>query len=255
MRRAIGGLATMLLLPLAACSEEDPAGGETLTVFAAASLTAVLEELEQRFEDEHPGVDVRLSFGGSSDLVAQLTDGAEADVLATADTTNMDRLVDAGLAATEPAEIATNTLVIAVPPGNPAGVTGLSDLGREDLALVLCAPEVPCGRAAQQVADEAGVDLRPDSEEQSVSDVLGKIEAGEGDAGLVYVSDVQGAGGAVDGVDLPEAAGVVNHYPVVRVEGSAEPGLADEWIALLLGDGQAVLREAGFGPPDPSSDP
>ena len=143
-----------------------------------------------------------------------------------------------------PTEQAHDYLTRMIPLGRFAKKTEIADL-----ALFLCAPEVPCGRAAQQVADEAGVDLRPDSEEQSVTDVLGKIEAGEGDAGLVYVSDVQGAGGAVDGVDLPEAAVVVNHYPVVRVAGSAEPELADEWIALLLGDGQVVLREAGFGPP------
>lgn len=255
MRRAAAGLGALLLLPLVACSDADRSGRETLTVFAASSLTAVFEALEQRFEDDHPGVDVRLSFGGSSDLLAQLTEGAEADVLATADTTNMDVLVDAGLAATQPAEFATNTLVIAVPPGNPADVAGLADLARDDLALVLCAPEVPCGRAAQQVADEAGVELSPDSEEQSVTDVLGKIEAGEGDAGLVYATDLQGAAGRVEGVEVPEAAGVVNHYPVVRVEGSARPELADAWIALLLDAGQAVLREAGFGPPAATGDP
>lgn len=254
MKSPIRIAATVLLaLSVSACGEDDASGGdgreETLTVFAAASLTQTFEELEVQFEDEHPGVDVRLSFGGSSDLVAQLTDGAEADVFASADTKNMDKLVDADLAAGEPVELATNTLVIAVPPGNPAGVTGLGDLVQQDLDIVLCAPEVPCGAAALDVAEQAGVELSPDSEEQSVTDVLGKISAGEGDAGLVYVTDVEGSGGSVEGVEIPEAGAVVNHYPIVGIEGSDQPDLADEWIALVLGDGQAVLRDAGFGPP------
>ena len=240
---------TLLLLPLAGCGDDGGSDRETLTVFAAASLTGVFEELEERFEEEHPDVDVRISFGGSSDLVAQLTEGAEADVLATADTRNMDELVDADLAAGEPAELATNTLIIAVPPGNPADVTGLADLAEQDLDVVLCAPEVPCGAAALDVAEQAGVELSPDSEEQSVTDVLGKVSAGEGDAGLVYVTDVEGSGGAVEGVEIPEAAAVVNHYPIVGIEGSDRPDLADEWIALVLGDGRSVLRDAGFGPP------
>lgn len=243
--------AALITLSLAACGDGTARDGgeETLTVFAAASLTTTFEELERQFEEEHPDVDVRVSFGGSSDLVAQLTEGAEADVLASADTRNMDALVEADLAAGEPAEFATNTLVIAVPPGNPAGVTGLADLAEQDLDVVLCAPEVPCGAAALDLAEQAGVRLSPDSEEQSVTDVLGKISAGEGDAGLVYVTDVEGADGSVEGVEVPEAGDVVNHYPIVGIEGSDQPDLADEWIALVLGDGQAVLRDAGFGPP------
>lgn len=253
---ALAGAAVLLTLPLAACGDSDDGGdtgsGDTvLTVFAAASLTTSFEELEKQFEDDHPGVDVKLSFGGSSDLVAQISDGAEADVFAAADTKNMDKLADADLAAGEPSEFATNTLVIAVPPGNPAGVTGLADLAKEELAVVLCAPEVPCGNAAAQVAEKAGVELSPDSEEQSVTDVLGKIESGEGDAGLVYVTDVKGAGDGVEGIAFPESAEVVNHYPIVVVEGAAESDLAQEWIDLVLGDGQAVLGAAGFGPPAP----
>lgn len=245
-----GGL--LLALPLAACgdSDGDGSGGRTtLTVFAAASLTTTFEELERTFEADHPDVDVRLSFGGSSDLVAQITEGAEADLFASADTRNMDQLVDAGLAAGDPSEFATNTLTIAVPPGNPGGVQDLSALADEDLDVVVCAPEVPCGNAALEVARAAGVTLAPDSEEQSVTDVLGKIEAGEGDAGLVYVTDVTAAGDEVEGIAFPEAAEVVNHYPIVVVEGARRADLAREWVDLVLGDGQAVLGAAGFGPP------
>lgn len=252
MRKPLAMTTSVLLaLALAACGDDsdEPAGRTTLTVFAAASLTASFEELEKVFEADHPDVDVRLSFGGSSDLVAQVTEGADADVLASADAGTMDKLVDAGLAAGAPVEFATNTLTIAVPPGNPGGVADLTDLADEDLDVVVCAPEVPCGSAALAVATAAGVTLAPDSEEQSVTDVLGKIEAGEGDAGLVYVTDVTAAGGEVEAIDFPEAADVVNHYPIVAVEGTEQADLAQDWIDLVLDDGQAILAEAGFGPP------
>lgn len=253
MRTVLAVAATVLLvLPLTACGNNDTGGSgdrTTLTVFAAASLTTTFEELEKTFEADHPDVDVRLSFGGSSDLVAQLAEGAEADVFASADTRNMDTLVDAGLAAGDPAEFATNTLTIAVPPGNPAGVEDLSDLADDELNVVVCAPEVPCGNAALAVAKAAGVSLAPDSEEQSVTDVLGKIESGEGDAGLVYVTDVTAAGDGVDAVAFPEAADVVNHYPIAVVGGAPQADLAQEWVDLVLGEGQAVLGAAGFGPP------
>lgn len=250
---ALATATALLALPLTACGEDsgtgDDGGRTTLTVFAAASLTTTFEELERTFETDHPDVDVRLSFGGSSDLVAQLTEGAEADVFASADTKNMDKLVDAGLADGDPSEFATNTLTIAVPPGNPAGVQGLADLGDDDLSIVVCAPEVPCGNAALEVAKAAGVTLAPDSEEQSVTDVLGKIEAGEGDAGLVYVTDVTAAGERVEGIAFPESADVVNHYPIAVVADAPRADLAREWVDLVLGDGQAVFAAAGFGPP------
>ncbi|GAA4809250.1 molybdate ABC transporter substrate-binding protein [Nocardioides caeni] len=252
VRTQVAVLVAALALPLTACGDdgsEGEGGRQKLTVFAAASLTSTFEQLEAQFENDHPDADVQLSFGGSSDLVAQIADGAAADVFASADTKNMDQFLDADLADGEPTEFATNTLVIAVPPGNPAGITGLADLGKEDLDIVVCAPEVPCGNAAVQVADAAGVRLAPDSEEQSVTDVLGKIESGEADAGLVYVTDVEAADGAVEGVEFPEAVDVVNHYPIVVVAGSDETDLARAWIDLVLGDGQAVLGRAGFGPP------
>lgn len=245
----------LLVLPLAACGDDSDAtdggngGRTTLTVFAAGSLTKSFEQLEKAFEADHPDVDVKLSFGGSSDLVAQITEGAEADVFASADTKNMDKLVDAGLAAGDPSEFATNTLEIAVPPGNPGDVKGIADLGDADLDIVVCAPEVPCGNAALEVAEAAGVTLAPDSEEQSVTDVLGKVESGEADAGLVYVTDVSAAGDQVEGIEFPQAADVVNHYPIVAVKDAAHADLAQEWIDLVLGEGQGVLAAAGFGAP------
>jgi molybdate transport system substrate-binding protein len=256
MRRPLRGPAVLALvlplaLPLAACGGDGSGSSdETLTVYAAASLTSAFEEIGKRFEAEHDGVDVRFSFGGSSDLVAQIQNGAPADVFASADTANMDKLVDDDLAGADPRDFATNVLEIAVPPDDPAGITTFRDLAKPGVDLVVCAPEVPCGAAAQQVAAKAGVTLRPVSEEQSVTDVLAKVTAGEADAGLVYVTDVEAAGSKVEGIAIPESGEVENVYPIAPVEGTDEPDLAQEFIDTVLGDtGQQVLADAGFGRP------
>lgn len=221
-----------------------------LTVYAAASLTSTFTELAERFEADNPGVTVALSFAGSSDLVAQVISGAPADVLASADLATMDQLTAEDLQGSEPEVFATNTLQIAVPPDNPGEVSGLADLAEEDLAVVVCAPEVPCGAAAVALAGEAGTTLAPDSEEQSVADVLGKVRAGEADAGLVYVTDVIAAAGDVLGIDVPESDAVVNDYPIVTLADSDQAELAQAFVDLVLGEqGQAVLAEAGFGTP------
>ena len=198
----------------------------TLTVYAAASLTKTFEQIGEEFEAEHEGVEVEFSFGGSSDLVAQIQEGAPADVFASADVANMEKLTAEELEGQEPQEFATNTLQIAIAPDNPAGIATFADLTGEDVRLVICAPEVPCGAAAQKAADAAGVELTPVSEEQSVTDVLGKVTSGEADAGLVYVTDVIGAAGAVLGIDFAEASAAVNTYPIATVEGSDEADLA-----------------------------
>jgi molybdate transport system substrate-binding protein len=243
---------------LAACgSEEAPATGGrdgdaepvTLTVFAAASLTAAFEDLGEEFEADHEGVTVELSFAGSSDLVAQIQQGAPADVFASADQANMDKLTAEDLQGTDPVDFATNTLEIAVPPDNPAGVESFDDLAG-DLNLVVCAPEVPCGAATEQVAAEAGVSLAPVSEEQSVTDVLNKVSSGEADAGLVYVTDVAAAGDAVEGITVPEADSVVNTYPIATVRDSDQADLARDFVDLVTGDeGRRVLDRYGFGAP------
>jgi molybdate transport system substrate-binding protein len=254
--RPVTGAAGVLLVlaAMAGCGDDAPAdggdaGGTTLTVFAAASLTGAFEEIGEQFEAAHEGVEVELSFAGSSDLVAQIQQGAPADVFASADEANMEKLTADELAA-DPEPFATNTLQIAVPPGNPAGVGSLQDLTRPGLNLVVCAPEVPCGAAAEQVAAGAGVTLAPVSEEQSVTDVLNKVRSGEADAGLVYVTDVEAAGDSVEGVELPEAADVVNVYPIAALTGSDEADLAAELVDFVLAeDGRTVLEELGFGLP------
>src|SRR5690625_4132749 len=223
----------------------EPGDGQqtTLMVFAAASL----QELGAEFEAAHEGVGVDFSFTGSSGLVTQIQEGAPADVFASADTANMDKLVDSELSAADPVAFTSNTLMIAVPAGNPAAVTDLASLTEEDVALVLCAPEVPCGAATQEVASASGLGFDPVSQEQSVTDVLGKVSTGEADAGLVYVTDVQKAGEAVEGIEFPEAVDAVNTYPITTVRGADNAALGQEFIDLVLDEtGQDILSAHGF---------
>ena len=246
MRRLIAVL-LLLLTASAGCGSDDSAD-VTLRVYAASSLKATFTELGAQFEAAHPGVQVEFDFAGSSDLVAQIQQGAPADVIATADAANMAKLD--GQLGTDPVDFATNTLEIAVPPGNPAGVATLADLAGKGVNLVVCAPQVPCGAAAAQVAALAGLSFHPVSEEQNVADVLGKVISGEADAGLVYVTDVQAAGDQVEGIPFPESEDVVNTYPIAQVGDADEPDLAEAFIGLVTGsEGQAVLADAGFRHP------
>lgn len=251
--RRLAALAMACLVTVAAgCGTDDDSAAATtvLTVYAASSLTGVFEELGERFEAEHDGVEITFSFGGSSDLVAQIQQGAPADVFASADTTNMEKLVADGLQGRDPVPFASNTLQIVTPPDNPAGITSFADLSAEGLNLVICAPAVPCGAATAKVAEAAGVTLRPVSEEQSVKDVLAKVTSGEADAGLVYVTDAKAAGAAVKGIAFPASSSAVNVYPITTVKGSRNAELAAEFLELVLSDaGQAVLAEAAFAKP------
>ena len=234
----------------AAPETSAPPAETTLTVFAAASLTKTFTELGKTFEAEHAGVTVSFNFAGSSDLVAQIQQGAPADVFASADEKNMTKATDESLIAGEPVIFATNVLSIAVPPDNPAKITGLADLAKDGVKLVICAPEVPCGAATVKVAEAAGLTLKPVSEEAKVTDVLAKVASGDADAGLVYATDVAGAEGKVLGIDFPESAGAVNKYPIGTLAGSANGDLAAEFVALVTGaTGQQVLADAGFGKP------
>lgn len=238
--------AGLLVGVLAACG----AAPTTLTVYAAASLQDSFTEIGGEFEAANPGVTVRFSFDGSANLVAQLHQGAPADVFASADVKNMIRATTDDLVEGEPVDFATNVLQIVVPADNPAAIESIDDLDDPTLKVVLCAPAVPCGNAALEVEKTAGVDITPVSEEQSVTDVLNKVRTGEADAGLVYVTDVLAAGTAVTGIDLPEAEQTINTYPIAALSGSARPDLAAAFVALVSGPtGQSVLRANGFGPP------
>ncbi|KRE58973.1 molybdate ABC transporter substrate-binding protein [Phycicoccus sp. Soil748] len=259
---ALVAAASTVALGTAACGgSTGSAGGTTssrssssslglsgsITVFAAASLKRTFTRIGADFEKAHPGTTVTFSFAGSSDLVAQIQQGAPADVFASADTENMDKATAESLTAATPVVFASNTLEIAVPPGNPAKVASLADLGRPGVKVVLCAPAVPCGAAAAKVEQAAGVDIKPVSEEQSVTDVLGKVSAGEADAGLVYVTDVKGAGDSVQGITFPQSSAVVNSYPVASLKSSRNKAVADAFVAAVTSSaGQQVLAAAGF---------
>lgn len=251
-KQYLAALAVAAVVPgLAACGGGDQGDGTaTITVYAASSLKTTFEELGQQFEADHDGVDVEFNFAGSSDLVAQIQQGADADVFASADTSNMDKLLADDLLGNDPVNFASNTLEIAVPPGNPAGIAVLADLTRKGLNLVTCAPEVPCGKAAGKLEEATGLDFSPVSEEQNVTDVLNKVVAGEADASLVYVTDVAAAGDSVEGIEFAESGTAVNIYPIATVDGTDQADLAQEFVDLVLGStGQAVLADAGFAKP------
>lgn len=216
-----------------------------VTVFAAASLRTAFDDIAELFEQRHPQVDVKpIVYDGSSTLVTQLQEGARADVLATADERSMQLLVDSGLAS-DPQLFATNTLVVAVPAGNPGGVDSLDDLA--DAVTVLCAPEVPCGVASTTLLDAAGVQVTAASLEQNVTAVLEKVAAGEADAGLVYATDVIGDA-AVDSFVPEGAAEAVNRYPIVALDGADAAGVA--FAEFVRGaEGQRVLQDLEFGAP------
>ncbi|MBD8043827.1 molybdate ABC transporter substrate-binding protein [Arthrobacter sp. Sa2BUA2] len=249
-----GALWLAAAMLLAACggttSSSDSEPARELMVFAAASLSGPFTDLAEEFEAVHPGTTVRLNFAGSADLATQIHSGAPADVFASADKANMDKVAADGLTAGDPQPFAVNTLTIAVPPGNPAGITGFGDLGEPGRQVVMCAEQVPCGAAAARIEAVTGTEISPVSEESSVSGVLGKVSSGEADAGLVYVTDVLAAAGSVQEVAFPEAAHAVNTYPIVRIVHARQPVLADDFISFVhSGAGQDVLREAGFGAP------
>ncbi|WP_122941535.1 molybdate ABC transporter substrate-binding protein [Brachybacterium sp. EE-P12] len=249
MRRMLRSAAAAAAITLTAvsCGSGGTAEPTILQVFAAASLQEPFEELGEQFEAEHEDVAVEFTFAGSSTLVEQIQQGAPADVFASADEKNMDKLAEAGLEAAEPVDFASNTLMIAVPAGNPAGITDLASL-TGGVNLVVCAPEVPCGAATTTVQEAAGLELSPVSEEQSVTDVLNKVTSGEADAGLVYVTDVAKAGDAAEGIEFPESQEAVNTYPITTVDGSTNPELGQEFVDLVTGEeGQQVLAEHGFG--------
>jgi molybdate transport system substrate-binding protein len=262
--RSIAALASAAVLAVAvtACSTAPaaaPAAAPTtkagsphgsITVFAAASLTATFTELAKKFEAAHPGVSVRTSFAGSSELVAQISAGAPADVFASADTATMAKLTAASLVSGTPIDFATNVLEIAVPPANPAAVRSFADLARPGTKTVICASVVPCGAATVAVEKSTGVALSPVSEENSVTDVLGKVSSGEADAGVVYVTDVKAAGSSVRGIAIPRGKQAVNTYPIAVLEGAANPNTARAFDQFVLGPvGRSVLAAAGFGGP------
>lgn len=255
MRAAVPGLrryaATLAVVAAASgCAGGDGgtgggSEGGTVTVLAAASLTEPLTALARAYEDDHPGTTVRLSFGSSTTLAQQVAEGAPADLLALAGTAALAFLPEEPrTTAPRQAVIARNTLAIATPPGNPAGVTGLADLARADVDVVLCVATVPCGQAADEVLARARTSAHVVSREIDVRATLAKVRLGEADAAVVYRSDLTSARGAVAGVEIPEAQNTTLEYPMRWFnDRTATVRFAD----LVAGEeGRAALTAAGF---------
>jgi molybdate transport system substrate-binding protein len=244
-----------VLLGVSACGAGGAAGdggpGErTLTVLAAASLTEPFTDLARDFEAAHPGVTVRFSFDSSATLAEQVAQGAPADVLATADTRTMQTVVDADATDGDPQVGATNTLVLAVPADNPAGITTFADLDHPGVSYVACVPTAPCGALAASALALDHISAQPKSLEVDVKAVLAKVQLGETDAGLVYASDAVAAGDTVTSLPVPHAAELSTDYAVAALAGSDQRELARAWVALVLSDhGRRVLTRAGFGAP------
>lgn len=251
---------TMLMAGLIGCGSKSPSSSSSsqparaaagkIVVFAAASLKPAFTQIGQQFKTDNPGSSVDFEFAGSSELATQLTQGASADVFASADTAQMDKVVKAGLVAGTPTNFASNTLVIVTAPGNPKHIGALGDLAKPGLNVVTCQQPVPCGSATQRIEASTGIHLNPVSEELSVTDVLNKVTTGQADAGLVYVTDAHSAGNKVATVNFPEAAGAVNVYPIAVLKNAPQSGIAQKFAALVTGDkGQKVLAQAGFAKP------
>jgi len=217
---------------------------ETVTVFAAASLMEAFKTLGKDFEAAHPGTKVELNFAGSSTLVKQIMEGAPADVFASADEENMEK---ARALISSPQIFATNRLAIVVAKGNPKRIAGLADLARPRLIVVLCGETVPAGRYALEAFEKAGVTPPAGSRELDVKAVVSKVQLGEADAGIVYVTDVRAGGDKVEGVGLPEAQNVVAQYPIATVAASPRKEDAGAFIAFVRSPaGQKVLGDFGF---------
>jgi molybdate transport system substrate-binding protein len=254
-------LAAALLVPalLVACGGDDAGDGGTVTVFAAASLTASFNEIGEAFEAEHEDVTVEFNFAGSQALATQLVEGAEADVFASANQTQMERIVDEELNDGEPAVFARNRLAIIVPADNPAGVESVNDLGNPDLKLVLAAEDVPVGQYAREslamlVQTEEFQQEYPDftefnvvSNETNVLQVVTRVSLGEADAGIVYETDVTpDVAEDVMLIPIPDNLNVVAEYPIAALD-EGDTGLAADFIDFVLSsEGQQILADGGF---------
>lgn len=230
--------------PTTAAGADPPTG--PIRVLAAASLTEAFGDLAEHFETAHPGVQVQTSFGASSDLVAQLLQGAPADVLATADPTTMGTAVDAG-EVTDPVTFACNTMTILTARGNPAGIRTLADLARPQVRFTLCAEAVPCGRSARRILDLAGVDAEPVGSEANVKAVVAKVASGEVDAGIVYRTDVEAVADRTDTVPIPRAVDPPTAYPIAVTRHADRPATAAAFVAFVVSDtGRGILADHGF---------
>ena len=264
VRTALAGLTALALAGSVGCgggndtsgssapSTEASSAGVTggVTVFAAASLTESFTQIGKDFEAANPGTTVKFNFAGSSALATQINQGAPADVFASAAPTNMQTVTGAGNGEGTPTTFVKNQLVIAVPKGNPKGIKGLADLATRGVKVALCAPEVPCGAAAQKALAAANVTVKPVTLEQDVKAALSKVKLGEVDAAMVYRTDAKAARSDVDGIEFPESASAINDYPIVVLKNAPNKAGARAFVAYVLSDkGKVVLTQSGFQAP------
>jgi molybdate transport system substrate-binding protein len=222
----------------------------TITVFAASSLTGTFTTLGKNFEAAHPGTKVVFSFGGSSDLATSIDASAPGDVFASASTKTMTTVVSAGHTSADPKNFAKNDMEIATVPGNPKGITTLTDLTKPGIKVAICQPKVPCGDAATALFAAAKVDVKPVTLEKDVKTTLTKVTSKEVDAAIVYVTDVKAAGSSVQGVEIPAASNYVTTYPIAPLTQSKNTATAQAFVDYVLStDGQAVMAAAGFMSP------
>lgn len=255
LRRGLFLFASLLLTACGATaggSATSPGGTNlhgTIKVFAAASLTESFQALGAAFEAVHPGVSVQFNFAGTPTLVTQIEQGAPADVFASADISNMDKVRTDGFIVAAPVVFAHNKLEIVVAAGNPKHIVSLTDLSRPGVIYISEGPTVPAGKYSLQVLAKAGVSVTPKSLETDVKSVVSKIELGEADAGIVYTTDVKSAGDKVEGIPIPDADNVIATYPMVEVKGSANSAAALAFIDYVRSAaGQAKLESFGFLP-------
>jgi molybdate transport system substrate-binding protein len=246
--------AVALMAVLAGCTssakgEAPPGNGlsGSITVDAASSLTEAFDTLKSQFETAHPGTTINLTYGASSDLATQISQGAPVDVFASASETNM---TDLGSQAINPTDFVTNTLEIAVPPDNPANIRSITDLANADVKVAVCDPAVPCGAVAAQVFQNAKITVHPKASLADVKSTLAAVESGEVDAGLVYVTDVRAAGDKVEGIVIPSDVNASTTYPIAVLGGANNAALARAFVAYVLSaPGRKVLSADGFERP------
>jgi molybdate transport system substrate-binding protein len=260
-RRTRASAVALVVLVLAGCGSSSRSGGSgrqasgtaalsgSVTVFAAASLTAVLTQLGKDFEAAHPGTSVTFSFGPSSGLAQQIIAGAPADVFASASAKNMDQVVAAGDAGPS-VTFANNVAQVAVSPDSAGKVASLADLAKRGVKVALCQPAAPCGALAQKVLNAAKVRVKPVTQGLDVKSTLAYVTSGQVDAAIVYVTDVRAAGSKVRGVEIPAAVNASTAYEIARVKAGANAALATAFEEFVLSPtGLSALTAAGFQKP------
>jgi molybdate transport system substrate-binding protein len=250
----VAGLGLVGAAGTAQAAKEKKVTG-TITVSAAASLTEAFTKMGTDFQKKNPGTNVTFNFGSSGTLAQQIQGGAPADVFASADGVNMQKLVTGDQVTAEPTVFASNLLAIVVKPGNPNKVKSLADLAKLDV-VSLCGETVPCGKYADQILTGAGVTIDPAkiTRGADVKATLAAVTTGDADAAIVYVTDAKAAGSSAATVSIPTWQNAFAVYPIAPVAASSNQDLADAWIAYAVSSaGQRTLQSFGFLPPPPSA--